>query len=65
VPDRRVIVVEDDPFTRLIAIVLDPDSSPERRAAFADFMAHDADFPAWIDQVRAMPPRSTRPRCGW
>jgi len=53
VPDRRVIVVEDDPFTRLIAIVLDPDSSPERRAAFADFMAHDADFPAWIDQVRA------------
>jgi len=53
VASRPVIVVEDDPFTRLIAIVLDPNSSAERRAAFADFMAHDADFPAWIEQVRA------------
>ncbi len=48
-----VIVVEDDPFTRLIPIVLDPKSDEERRAAFADFMAHDADFPAWIERVRA------------
>ena len=52
-PNSPVIVVEDDPFTRLIAIVLDPNSSEQRRAAFADFMAHDADFPAWIEQVRA------------
>ena len=51
-PNLPVIVVEDDPFTRLIAIVLDPKSSAERRAAFTDFMAHDADFSAWIEHVR-------------
>jgi phosphoglycerate dehydrogenase-like enzyme len=51
---RRVIVVEDDPFTRLIPIVLDPASSEERRAAFADFMAHDEpDFDGWVARVRA------------
>lgn len=48
-----VIVVEDDPFTRLIPIVLDPNSPEERRAAFADFMAHDADFGEWVGRVRA------------
>ncbi len=52
--DRPIIVVEDDPFTRLIPIVLDPRSSEERRAAFADFMAHDEpDFDGWIARVRA------------
>jgi len=50
---RPVIVVEDDPFTRLIAIVLDPNSSAERRAAFADFMRHDEpDFDGWAARVR-------------
>jgi phosphoglycerate dehydrogenase-like enzyme len=54
VAGRPIIVVEDDPFTRLIPIVLDPSSSEERRAAFADFMAHDEpDFDGWIAQVRA------------
>jgi phosphoglycerate dehydrogenase-like enzyme len=49
-----IIVVEDDPFTRLIPIVLDPDSPDERRAAFADFMAHDEpDFDGWLKRVRA------------
>ena len=49
-----VIVVEDDPFTRLIPIVLDPASSEERRAAFADFMAPDEpDFDGWVSRVRA------------
>ena len=52
-PSRPVIVVEDDPFTRLIPIVLDPASSEERRAAFADFMAHDEpDFDGWVMRVR-------------
>jgi phosphoglycerate dehydrogenase-like enzyme len=52
-----VIVVEDDPFTRLIPIVLDPSSSEERRAAFADFMAHDEpDFDGWVKRVRAGSP---------
>lgn len=51
--DRPVIVVEDDPFTRLIPIVLDPDSSGERQAAFADFMAHDEpDFNGWVIRLR-------------
>ena len=52
-PDRPLIVVEDDPFTRLIGIVLDPDSGPERQAAFADFMAHDEpDFDGWVTRLR-------------
>jgi hypothetical protein len=33
VPDPVVILVEDDPFTRLIPLVLDPNASEERRAA--------------------------------
>jgi phosphoglycerate dehydrogenase-like enzyme len=50
---RPIIVVEDDPFTRLIQIVLDPETSAERRAAFADFMAHDEpDFAGWCERVR-------------
>jgi phosphoglycerate dehydrogenase-like enzyme len=53
VANPPVIVVEDDPFTRLIPIVLDPATSEERRAASSDFMAHDADFAAWVGRVRA------------
>jgi phosphoglycerate dehydrogenase-like enzyme len=50
---RRVIVVEDDPFTRLISVALDPACSEERRAAFADFMSVDEpDFEGWIARVR-------------
>jgi phosphoglycerate dehydrogenase-like enzyme len=48
-----VIVVEDDPFTRLIPLVLDPTASDERRAAFADFMSTDEpDFAGWCERVR-------------
>jgi phosphoglycerate dehydrogenase-like enzyme len=53
VPSHPVIVVEDDPFTRLIQIVLDPTTSDERRAAFADFMSPDEpDFAGWCARVR-------------
>lgn len=49
-----VVVVEDDPFTRLIPIVLDPASGEDRRAAFADFMSVDEpDFDGWVARVRA------------
>jgi phosphoglycerate dehydrogenase-like enzyme len=49
-----VIVVEDDPFTRLIPLVLDPNASEERRAAFADFMSTDEpDFIGWCERVRS------------
>ena len=48
-----IIVVEDDPFTRLIPLVLDPGTSSERRAAFADFMSTDEpDFAGWCARVR-------------
>jgi phosphoglycerate dehydrogenase-like enzyme len=54
VPGLPVIVVEDDPFTRLIPLVLDPKASEERRAAFADFMSTDEpDFAGWCTKVRA------------
>ena len=52
-PSLPVIVVEDDPFTRLIPLVLDPKASEERRAAFADFMSTDeSDFAGWCERVR-------------
>jgi phosphoglycerate dehydrogenase-like enzyme len=48
-----VLVVEDDVWARLIAVVLDPTTSAERWAAFADFMSPDlADFRGWCDKVR-------------
>ena len=50
---KPIILVEDDPFTRLVQIVLDPSTSAERYAAFADFMAHDEpDFTGWCERVR-------------
>jgi phosphoglycerate dehydrogenase-like enzyme len=53
VPALPVIVVEDDPFTRLIPLVLDPNASEERRAAFADFMSTDEpDFRGWCERIR-------------
>ena len=49
-----VLVVEDDVWARLIGVVLDPMTSQERFAAFADFMTPDLpDFGGWCDQVRA------------
>ena len=51
---KTTLVVEDDPITRLIQVVLDPSTSPERRSAFADFVAHDVpDFSGWCERVRA------------
>ena len=48
-----LIVVEDDPFTRIIQLVLDPDVEPARVAAFSHFLAHDLpDLPAWCDGLR-------------
>src|SRR5438034_4358323 len=52
--DPPVVVVEDDPWTRLIGVVLDPTTSQERRAAFADFMSPDEpNFAGWCDELRA------------
>jgi phosphoglycerate dehydrogenase-like enzyme len=50
---QPVIVVEDDVWTRLLGVVLDPSTSEERCAAFADFMSPDlADFRAWCEKLR-------------
>src|SRR6266516_3290162 len=49
-----IVVVEDDPWTRLIGVVLDPTTSEERRDAFADFMSPDEpNFAGWCDALRA------------
>jgi len=49
-----IVVVEDDPWTRLIGVVLDPTTSQERRDAFADFMSPDEpDFAGWCGRLRA------------
>lgn len=52
-PSRPLIVVEDDPFTRIIQVVLDPAVDPARVAAFTDFFAHDLpDFAGWLAALR-------------
>jgi phosphoglycerate dehydrogenase-like enzyme len=49
-----MLVVEDDPFLRVVGIVLDPATTPERYAAYADFFAHDEpDFDGYVARVRA------------
>jgi phosphoglycerate dehydrogenase-like enzyme len=53
VPSRNVVVIEDDPFLRVVGVLLDPDTSAERVAAFADFFAHDEpDFAGYCAHVR-------------
>ncbi len=52
---RPVIVVEDDPFPRMLKAFLDPTIEPQRLAALADFFAHDLpDFAGWLANLRAM-----------
>ena len=52
-PGNNVLVVEDDPFLRVVGILLDPTTSAERIAAFADFFAHDEpDFAGYVRRVR-------------
>src|SRR5258708_39384293 len=51
--NKPVLIVEDDVWTRLIGVVLDPTTSHERWSAFADFMSPDLpDFRAWCDKVK-------------
>jgi len=50
---KPVLIVEDDVWTRLIGVVLDPTTSPECWSAFADFMSPDLpDFRVWCDKVK-------------
>jgi phosphoglycerate dehydrogenase-like enzyme len=51
---RPIIVVEDDPFPRLIQVILDPATPAARTAAFDHFVAHDLpDFTGWCERLRA------------
>jgi phosphoglycerate dehydrogenase-like enzyme len=51
---RAALVVEDDPFLRVLGVVLDPLIAPERRAAFADFFSNDEpDFEGYCARVRS------------
>jgi len=50
---KPVLIVEDDVWTRLIGVVLDPTTSHERWSAFADFMSPDLpDFRSWCDKFK-------------
>jgi phosphoglycerate dehydrogenase-like enzyme len=49
-----ILVVEDDPFPRLLQVILDPAAPAARIAAFGDFFAHDVpDFSAWCAALRS------------
>jgi len=51
---RPIIVVEDDPFPRLIHVILDPAAPAARVAAFSHFFAHEEpDFAGWCGRLRA------------
>jgi phosphoglycerate dehydrogenase-like enzyme len=48
------VAIEVDPPLRLAGVVLDPSTSAERYAAFADFVRHDLpDFDGWVSALRA------------
>jgi phosphoglycerate dehydrogenase-like enzyme len=49
-----IVVVEDDPFPRLLQVILDPATPAARVAAFSHFFAHELpDFSGWCEQLRA------------
>lgn len=49
-----VVVVEDDPFPRLIQVILDPATPGARLSAFNHFFAHEEpDFAGWCESLRA------------
>ncbi len=50
---QPIIVVEDDPFLRLIQVILDPETPARRVAAFSEFFAHELqDFAGWCKRLR-------------
>ena len=50
---RPVVVVEDDPFPRLIQLILDPQTPSARVAAFNHFFAHEEpDLAGWCARLR-------------
>lgn len=53
----RVLLVEDDPYPRVLRVILDPNAPDDLRAAFATMIAHELpDFDGWCSQLRAEAP---------
>ena len=49
-----VILVENDPFPRIVQVILDPNVDPARVEAFARFFSHDLpDFAGWLARLRS------------
>ena len=56
-PSHPIFVVENDSFLRLIQVVLDPTTPPERVEAIAHFCKHDLpDFYGWCAKIRSRVP---------
>ena len=52
-PKRPILVVENDVWACLVAVVLDRATSKERSEGYADFMSPDEpDIGAWCERVR-------------
>lgn len=54
-PDANVpvLVIEDDPFPRILQVILDRNPPAGRRAAFAHLAAHELqDFEGWCERMR-------------
>ena len=53
-----VVAIEEDRVLRVVQVILDPATSAERVAAFADYNSTDLpDFAAWLAALRARIPR--------
>ena len=53
-PTSHLVVVEDDPFPRLLQVILDPACDPQRVEAFRHFLSLDLpDFDGWLAKARA------------
>ena len=50
------ILIEDDHYLKITAVILDPETNVEHTNAVADFVAHDVDFDAWCKALRAQIP---------
>src|SRR5262245_40010966 len=47
------ILVESDHFLKIIPVMFDPRTRDDHVRAVADFFAHDVDFIAWCERLRA------------
>ena len=51
------IILEDDHILRILAVILDPNTPEQQKAAICDFFSHDVpDFIGWCERVRARLP---------